>query len=275
MKVAFQGTHGAYSEVALKKFYGEDVESRGFKLSEEVFEAVLAGEVDQAILPVENSIIGNVAINSDLLYQKDLQIIGEAYLVIHHCLLSLPGTKLEEIKEVESHPVALEQCRQFLNRHHMTPLPGFDTAGAAKELSKLRQKNKAVISSSLCSQMYGLEILQEKIQNTRLNQTRFLVFVKEENVPKDIKREKVSLAFEAGHQPGSLLRCLQIFAAHSLNLTKLESRPDQENPFQYRFFVDFSGDLTAENVKAAMVSLGHIAKSVKIFGNFPNGEIFS
>jgi len=168
MKVAFQGTKGAYSELALYKFFGEmHAKPLGFDLSEEVFQALEEGEVQYAILPVENSIVGNVAINTDLILSHDFYVIGEVYQEINHCLLALPGVTLEQIKTVHSHPVAHAQCHDFLTRHKITPIPAFDTAGACENLVKKNLKHEATIASALCAKYYGLNIVEDSIQKVQ------------------------------------------------------------------------------------------------------------
>ena len=166
MRVAFQGTAGAYSEIALRKFFGTDPEIKvsGFDHSEQVIEALLEGEVDRAILPVENSIVGNVSVNMDLLYAQNVWAIGEVFIPIKHCLLAKQGVKLKDIKIVSSHPIALAQCRDFLNRHHIEARPEFDTAGASKLLNTNGHEHEATIASSLCAKYYSLNIVEDHIQ---------------------------------------------------------------------------------------------------------------
>ncbi|MCB9062655.1 MAG: prephenate dehydratase [Halobacteriovoraceae bacterium] len=271
MKVAFQGTRGAYSEMALKKFFShhDNIEVHGFDLSEHVCEAVRDGEVDYGILPVENSIVGSVTINIDMFYEYQIYAIGEVYLRINHCLLGLPGAKTEEIKKVYSHPIALGQCRDFLTRHKIESEYFYDTAGAAKMLFEKQDSQLGTISSSLCSEIYGLNIIEEGIQKVKENITRFLVFVDKHKVIPDVRKEKTSLAFSTKHHPGALLNCLQSFASHNINLTKLESRPIIENPFEYIFFVDFSSSIDDKNVKDCLNELEKDAKDIKILGSYP------
>lgn len=273
MKVAFQGTKGAYSEVAINEYFNEDVESIGFELSEQVCEALEANEVAMGVLPVENSIVGNVNINMDLLLQHNFFAIGEYFLKIKHHLLALPGTKLEQIEKVHSHPIALSQCRDFLNRHNMRSVPDFDTAGACMLLRERGHTTEATIASSLCEEYYGLEIIEDNIQKVETNFTRFLVFVKEDKIPESLNQEKTSIALKTKHHPGALLNCLQVFKNFNINLTKLESRPIPENPFDYIFFIDFTGALTDPYIQMALKKLKDDAAHVKILGSYPAGKI--
>lgn len=270
-KVAFQGARGAYSEMALLKFFNKEVEPVGFDLSEQVCEALEESEVNFAILPVENSIVGNVSINLDLLYKHNFFAIGEVYLPIQHCLLVNPGTKLKNIKSAYSHPIALSQCRDFLNRHSIKACPDFDTAGACKLLKERGHENEATIASRLCADVYDLEVLEDHIQKVQNNVTRFLIFIRESDVSSEYKQEKTSLAFTTKHKPGALLNCLQEFKRFDLNLTKLESRPVPENPFAYIFYVDFIGALADENVHACLETLKYDTETIKILGSYPQG----
>ena len=273
MKVAFQGKRGAYSEMAIRSHFQEGAIATGYDLSEEVCDALENNAVSIGVLPVENSIVGNVAINVDLLLQHNFFIIGEIYLPIKHCLLVKVGTKLEDIKIAKSHPIALAQCHDFLVKNNIKGIPEFDTAGSSELLSRDKHiTDQATISSSLSAEYYGLEILNNTIQKVETNFTRFVIFVKEENIPKSLKQEKSSIAFSTNHNPGSLLQCLEEFANHGLNLTKIESRPIPENPFMYTFFVDFLGSIHDQNVKDCFQKLKKSTKSIRIFGSYPKAE---
>jgi prephenate dehydratase len=273
MKVAFQGKRGAYSEMAIRSYFQEGAVASGYDLSEEVCQALEDGEVAIGVLPVENSIVGNVAINLDLLLQHHFFIIGEIYLPIKHCLLARKGTQISDIKTVRSHPIALAQCHDFLVKNKIKGIPEFDTAGSSELLSKNEHINdEGTISSSLSAEYYNLEILDDNIQKVEANFTRFVVFVKEENIPETLRQEKTSIAFSTNHNPGALLHCLEEFSNHGLNLTKIESRPIPENPFMYTFFVDFLGSIHDENVKDCLIKLKKSTNSIKIFGSYPQAK---
>ncbi|MBC96812.1 MAG: prephenate dehydratase [Halobacteriovoraceae bacterium] len=272
MKVAFQGEKGAYSEVALRNFFNEEVEAIGYELSEEVTDALLNKEVAMAILPVENSIVGNVNVNLDLLYKHPLFAIGEVYQNIHHHLLANKGAKIEELTKAYSHPIALAQCRNFLNKNSIQPVADYDTAGSCKLLKERGTLNEAAIGSYLCAETYGLEILSDDIQETQNNITRFLALVREEEIPESLLQTKTSIAFSANHRPGALLDCLQIFKKYNINLTKLESRPIPEDPFQYIFFVDFLSGIKESNTIQCLQELNQDAHHVKVLGSYPKGH---
>lgn len=271
MKVAFQGVRGAYSEVAAKKHFGA-CEAVGFPFSEQVFEAVDSGAADAGILPVENSIAGPVAVNTDLFLKSETFATAEVYLRIEHCLLGVPGASLRDVWTAFSHPVALAQCREFLNKNGIKAVAEYDTAGSAELVAGRGRKGEAAIAPKGCAEAYGLTVLAENIQSARDNFTRFLAFTRADKVPADLKMEKTSLAFTAHHRPGALLDCLKRFADHGINLTKLESRPIPENPFEYFFLVDVMGGLKDEALSAALKELERDAHKVKVLGSYPLGQ---
>lgn len=270
MKIGYQGIKGAYSEDAIKKQY-DDVAAIGYNLPEDVIEAVKLGKVDAGVLPFENTIAGSLAIHYDLMFKEDMFIIGEIILNIHHNLLIAKGNKLENIKVVYSHPHALEQCRDYLKKHNLKPVPKFDTAGAAKIIKESDRIDEAAIASESCAEIYGLDILEKSIETNKNNFTKFFVFVKKENIPKDLKQEKTSIVFKTKHYPGALVDALQRLAKNDINLTKLESRPVPENPWEYRFFADFEGGLEDKNVKTAISEMEAISE-LKVLGSYPKGK---
>jgi prephenate dehydratase len=269
LKVAFQGVRGAYSEAALLRHFGADVEAVGFAFSEQVFDAVEQGRADAGFVPVENSIAGSVGVNTDLLLERKVFAVAESYLPIEHCLLGVAGTRLEDVRTVRSHPIALAQCRDFLNARGLIAVPEYDTAGSAELVAARKTPGEAAIASRRCADVYGLGVLADNIQSAAVNITRFLAFVREAESPAGLKREKTSLAFSVHHHPGALLECLKLFADHAINLTKLESRPIPSNPFEYSFFVDFLGGTDDVSVQAALAELGRSARHVKVLGSYP------
>ncbi|MFI5360816.1 MAG: prephenate dehydratase [Elusimicrobiota bacterium] len=269
MKVAYQGVRGAYSEAALVSHFGPEVEPVGFAFSEQVFDAVESGEAGLGFVPVENSIAGSVGANTDLLLERKVFAVAESYLPIEHCLLGRPGSRLEDVKSVRSHPIALAQCRNFLNARGLLAVPEYDTAGSAEMVAARGTPGEAAIASRRCASVYGLVVLAENIASAAVNITRFLAFARPQDVPAGLAREKTSLAFSVHHRPGALLECLKLFADHAINLTKLESRPIASNPFEYSFFVDFLGGTEDVAAKAALAELALSARHVKILGSYP------
>lgn len=272
MKVAYQGMPGAYSEAGLLRHFGAAAEPLGFAFSEQVFDAVEDGRADFGFVPVENSIAGSVGVNTDLLLERKVYAVAEAYLPIDHCLLGLPGETVDGLTAVYSHPIALAQCRDFLNARLLKAVPEYDTAGAAELVARRRLPGEAAIASRRCAEVYGLSVLSEDIQSVKGNFTRFLAFRREGDVVPGGRLEKTTLAFAVHHHPGALLECLKLFADHSINLTKLESRPIASDPFEYSFFVDILGGAGDAAVAAALGELRAAARHVKVLGSYPLAE---
>ncbi|MAG91563.1 prephenate dehydratase [Candidatus Woesearchaeota archaeon] len=272
MKVAFQGIKGAYSESAIYKHFGKDAEAIGYDLSEEVFDAVLNNKVDFGLLPFENTIAGSVVVNYDLLLNNDVSLIAEVFFQIKHNLLSHKGSKLDNLKSVYSHPHALEQCREFIKKNKLKAVPEYDTAGAAKIVKERNNVGEAAITSEFCAEIYGLDIIEKDIETNKSNSTKFFVFVKSDKVPKNIKKEKTSISFKTKHYPGALINCLQRLAKHGLNLTKLESRPVPENPWEYIFYADFEGGTNSQKVKLALSEMEAACTLLKVLGSYAKGK---
>lgn len=272
MKIAYQGIKGAYSEAAIYKHYGKKVEVVGYEAFEDVFEAVKKGEVDIGFLPFENTIAGSVVRNYDMLLKEDVYVIGEVFFKITHNLLSHKGSKIENIKTAYSHPHAIEQCREFLKKHKIRAIPEYDTAGAAKLVKERNKKEESAIASSLCAEIYDLNIIARGIETSKNNTTKFFALVKKEDVPINLKKEKTSIAFKTKHYPGALVNCLQRLSKNNINMTKLESRPIPENPWEYVFYLDFYGGIEDENVKLALSEMEATAVFIKVLGSYPKGE---
>ncbi|BBO76273.1 prephenate dehydratase [Desulfosarcina widdelii] len=272
MKVAFQGEHGAYSEVALYEHFGNDVEAVGCDAFDDVFELVNNGEVTYGFIPVENTIAGTVVENYDLLFANEVFVIAEAYLPVRHTLLAKKGARLEDIKEAFSHPHALKQCKAFLKSKDIRMMATYDTAGAAKAVASGDRMDRAAIASELCAEIYDMEALERNIQSNSSNTTRFFVIAKKENVPENHTTGKTTVAFKTRHYPGALVDCLKIFQKYKLNLTKLESRPIPENPWEYVFYAAFEAGIDDDEVKAAIGELTLHAVFVKLLGSYPKAE---
>jgi prephenate dehydratase len=272
MKIAFQGIRGAYSEMALHQHFGKQAESVSCESFDEVFDAVNSGAAAFGLIPVENTIAGTVVENYDLLFANDIFVIGEAYLPIRHTLLAKKGARLENIKEALSHPHALKQCKAYLKSKNIKMVPSYDTAGAAQAVAAGDRMDCAAIASALCAEIYDMEVLERDIQTNSSNTTRFFVIAKKENVPADQKTGKTTVAFKTRHYPGALVDCLKIFQKYSLNLTKLESRPIPENPWEYVFYAAFEAGIDSDEVKSAIGELTLHALFVKLLGSYPKAE---
>jgi prephenate dehydratase len=267
--VAFQGEHGAYSEEACRLHFGPEVETLPCRTFEEIFGAVDAGQADYGAVPVENSTAGSINKSYDLLLDHDLKVHGEILLRVRHNLLTIPGNAAA-ITQVRSHPQALAQCESYLNRRKLAAVPWYDTAGSAKDLAAAPVAGVAVIASKLAAEVYGLEIIDEGIEDMPNNYTRFFVVGKGD--PSRSDRCKTSLVFAVPNTPGSLYHALGEFATRQVNMTKLESRPRRNRPWQYVFYADLDGHWQDANISAAVVGLLNRAAFVKLLGSYPAAQ---
>lgn len=269
--IAFQGERGAFSEEAARKFLSADADFLPLATFPEVFAAVEAGAAGHGIVPVENSLVGSIHQNFDLLLKHDLFIIGEQNLRIEHCLIAHRGATLEQLTEVRSHPVALEQCKEYLLEHpRLQPHVEYDTAGAVKLVKEKNLKHSAAIAGAYAAELYGMQILASAIQDEPDNYTRFVVLSKTPAVRG--ARSKTSIVFALKNLPGALFKALSVFAQRDLDLTKIESRPLRKRPWEYYFYLDFVGhgdDIAAKN---AIAHLMEITTYLKILGSYPAAE---
>ena len=232
----------------------------------EVFDGVEDGEADQGMLPVENAIAGSVTRSYELLMDRDLRVQAEVILRVRHMLVAAPHTPMSDLKKARSHPQALAQCRQYLLRHSLEPVPSFDTAGSARDLAQHPEPDTAAIASALAAELYGLQILDRDIADLPFNYTRFFVLGTED--PPRAQRSKTSLIFAVRHSPGALYHCLGEFASRNINLTKIESRPRRNQPWQYLFYLDFEGHWQDPPCEAALLGLLRRASFVKMLGSY-------
>ncbi|RLB32756.1 MAG: bifunctional chorismate mutase/prephenate dehydratase [Deltaproteobacteria bacterium] len=258
--VAFQGEHGAFGEVASRVWNSEliPVPCPEFR---QVLEGVESKLYDYGIVPVENSLGGSVEQVNRLLINTELSVVGAVELPIHLCLLAPPGTDYREIRKVYSHPQALAQSRNFLLRNKLEPVEYSDTAGAAKMLAEERLKRSAAIASKLCAQLYNLEIIKENIEDLDRNLTRFLLLSREKSGEQG---KKCSIIFSTEHKAGTLFRVLEVFASESINLTRIESIPNE--PGNYAFFLDFEGSDRDLKVVQALEKIAERTTDLKMLG---------
>ena len=266
-RVAFQGVAGAYSEEAIRQYFGPDVESVPCRTLDELLPAVEHGDADYGMMPVENAVAGSVARSYELLMEHDLRAYGEVILQVRHMLMAPAGTKLDDIRVVRSHPHALAQCQRYLSRHGLRAEPSFDTAGSARDLVANPEPGIAAIASALASDLYGLEILDRDIQDYSFNYTRF--FILSLDAPPRAQRNKTSVVFTTPHHPGALYECLGEFAKRRINLAKIESRPRLNRPWQYIFYLDFEGHAQDPECEAALMGLLRRSSFVKFLGSYP------
>lgn len=266
-RIVFQGTEGAYSQAAMEKYFGKDINSVHVQTFRDAMEAIEEGSADFAVLPIENSSAGAVSEVYDLLVEFENYIVGEVILPIHHTLAGLPGTKLEEIERVYSHPQALMQCAKFLDEYReWQQISVANTAVAAKKVLEDQVKTKAAICSAYAAEYYGLEVLVDEINFSESNSTRFIVVTNQKIFLKEA--QKISICFELSHESGSLYHLLSHFIYNDLNMTKIESRPVEGRNWEYRFFVDFDGNMADGAVKNAIRGLREEAVNLKILGNY-------
>lgn len=265
--IAFQGEHGAYSDMACRSVF-PDLETIPCDSFDQAFNSVMDGASDLAMIPVDNTIAGRVADVHHLMPKGDLFIIGEHFQTINHMLLGLPGAKIEDIKHVHSHVHAIPQCRKFLNSHRLKSNVHADTAGAAREISNVKDPAHAAIASELAAKIYNLDILERDIENQSRNVTRFLILSKEPHFPEmDEDDIMTSLLFEIRNIPASLYKAMGGFATNGISMTKLESYVD-ENFQAARFFCDLEGHPESPAFERALEELGFFAKDVKLLGTY-------
>lgn len=266
--VAFQGEHGAYSEEAVRQHFGESAEALPCAAFEEIFESVESGRANYGMVPVENSTAGSINKSYDLLLEHDLKVHGEVLVRVRHNLLTIPGGA-GEIREVRSHPQALAQCENYLNRHRYKAVTWYDTAGSAKDLAATPTAGVGVIASYLAAQYYNLEIVERGIEDFQHNYTRFFVVGEGDAPRKAGERYKSSLVFVVPERPGTLFAALGEFARRKINLTKIESRPRRGRLWQYVFYLDCDGHWQDPSVSEAIMHLLNQAVFVKLFGSYP------
>lgn len=268
--VAFQGERGAFSEDAVLRFFG-NVELLPCRTLRDVFEAVTEDRADFGVVPVENSQAGSINETYDLLLRFDLNIYGELALEVNHCLMAPPGESLTTIKTVYSHPQALAQCEEFLRKLNAEIVPSYDTAGSAKMIKEKSLVHCAAVASRRVAQIYNMQILAEDIQTIPDNYTKFFFISREkaEYAPQN----KTSLVFATKNAPGALYDCLGAFATRGLNLTKLESRPSRDRPWEYVFYVDFDGHMKDDICKQALEDLNEKTSFLKIIGSYPKNVV--
>ena len=272
MKVGYQGVKGAFSEGAVKKFFkGEEYEDIGYSDFISIFEDLESGKLDYAMIPVENTTTGIIARTYDHFQNYNVSIVGELVLPIRECLIVNPGTGIEDIKEVYSHPEALSQCQGlFVKYPQMTSCAYEDTALSVGYIKENGDKSKAALASELAAEVYGMEVLIPNVQDSDVNMTRFLCLTVTDDYPDDA--DKVSIRMVTAHKPGALFNALGIFASLGINVLKLESRPIFGRVFEYCFYLDFAGNMKDPNVKEALRRLEYDCSELDVFGNYKAAE---
>ena len=266
-KVVYQGVPGAYAYAAMINFFGRDVDNFNVSTWRDAMEAVKNGKADYAVLPIENSTTGIVADVYDLLQEYDNYIIAETYVKIEHLLLGLPGTNLDNVTAVYSHPQGLMQCDRFLDTHKdWQRISQANTAVAAKMIFQEHNKTHVAIASKEAAEIYGLDVLKSGIADQDNNTTRFVIVTKTRKFVKDAK--KTSIVFETANEAGTLYNLLSHIIYNGLNMNKIESRPIEGRQWEFRFFVDFEGNIDDPRVMNALRGIQEEAKAIKLLGNY-------
>ncbi|MGB5367237.1 MAG: prephenate dehydratase [Polyangiales bacterium] len=273
LRVGYQGSEGAYSELAAKHHFagaGKPIRCVGYHSFRQMLEALKAKELDFAVLPIENSIAGSINESYDLLAKMGLSLVGEEFQPIAHCLIGAADVAVTDIRRVYSHPVALAQCGEFLETLQDCHVEAFaDTAMSVAKVKHDADPTQAAIASEQAAALHGLPILRREIADHPENYTRMVVVASE---PAHYEREvpcKTSLIFSTIHEQGALARCIAIFAKRGLNLTKIESRPKPDTPFEYIFYVDFEGNIDRETTQAALHDLDEVTTFLTVLGSYP------
>lgn len=271
-KVGFQGESGSYSEASARIQYPDPSYSFiPFRSFRELFDGVENSVVDLAVVPIENSTEGSINETYDLLVEKPLYAIGEIYQKIHHCLIIDKNSSPDEISVVYSHPQALAQCRKYIQKKHLESIPMYDTAGSVKFIKETHNTSAAAIASKHAAQIYDMKVVEEDIEDNSNNFTRFLIISKSYDMKAD--DNKISVIFSIPHAPGSLYSILQEFALRNINLTRIESRPTKNIPWEYYFFVDLEGNVNDDKISASLLSVKSATIFFKLLGSYKKDEM--
>ena len=265
-RVVFQGAEGSYSQAAMEQYFGNSVDSFHVDTFRDAMESLEEGRCDFAILPIENSTSGSINEVYDLLVEYEHYIVGQQIIKIEQCLMALPGTRVEDIRTVYSHPQSLLQSAKYLSQHSWQQISMQNNAFAAKKVSDDKDRTQAAIAGEYAASVYGLEVLAKGINQEKNNSTRFIIVSNQKIFQKDAGH--ISICLELPHESGALYHILSHFIFNNLSLTKIESRPIEGKNWEYRFFIDFEGNLADSAVVSALRGLREEARNVKILGNY-------
>jgi len=268
MRLAYQGEPGAYSEAAALHYGGAQTETLPCKTFDEVFEAVVKQRATHGVVPLENSIGGTIHRNYDLLLEHELAVTGEVELDVVHCLQALPGTTVADVKVVYSHPQALAQCERYLRDLGVSVEAVYDTAGGAKLIAEQKQAGAAALASRRAAEVFGLEVLQEAVQDFEFNITRFAII----GGTPAADANKTTIVFALPSTPGALFKALSVFALRDINLTKLESRPIRGRPWEYLFYVEVEARRDDLLCARALTHLAEFARWTRVLGTYKGAD---
>lgn len=274
-KIAIQGIKGSFHHQVVKEYFSENVDIDECLSFEELIDSLIAGKSDQAVMAIENSIAGPIIPNYALIDKNNLHIIGEHYLNIQQNLMALKGQKIEDIREVHSHPMALLQCMDFLKQYpNIKLVEDKDTAETARRIQEKQLTGIAAIASVTASEMYDLDIIALSIQTIKNNMTRFVIIKKQNSFLPESEINRASVKFELDHKRGSLAAVLNVMSDCKLNLTKIQSLPKIETPWKYSFFVDVTFEKYEDFAKAKAL-LNIMAEYFKVLGEYKNTKPLS
>jgi len=271
MKVFYQGEPGCFSHIAAQKVF-PNAEKKGVSSFEAVVKRVLSEKNSIGILPMENTLIGKISSNYDLLLKYSVNVVREIIIRVRFYLMTLPEVEPDKIKQVWSHPAALEQCKNYISKKGYEPVAIYDTAGGAKLLRERGTKNVAILADKSVAERYKLKIIDREIEDNDNNYTRFFVISNGKKRLKKGEKIKTSIVFGVKNVPGILFKCLSVFALRNINLCSIESRPIHGKPWEYLFFIDFEGDIKEERCKMAIEGLKEIVNFIKILGTYGSLE---
>ena len=267
IRVVYQGVEGAYSHAALQAFFGDQTDSFHVRRFRDAMEAIADGSADYAVLPIENTTAGIVADNFDLLVDFENYIVAEQIIPVEHVLMAYPGTRIEDVKTVYSHPQALSQCDILFTQHPDWKAAAYDnTALAARKIAEDRRKDEAAIGSLFAARLFHLDVLKEHVNDLDANETRFMIVTNQRVFVKGAG--KITICFELPHSTGTLFNILSNFFFNDVNMTHIESRPIPGRNWEYRFFIDFEGNLNDTSVRSALRGIRQEAINMKILGNY-------
>jgi prephenate dehydratase len=272
LRVAFQGERGAFSEEAAVQFFSGQIELVPRPSFEALFSAIDDGVADVILAPIENSLAGTVQRSCDLLLARKLTIQGEVVIPIMMCLIGAPGARWEDIHSVESHPVALAQCENFLSEHpHIRRIVAEDTAGSVRNIVQGKDVSRAAIAGIYAAGFYGGVVLREHVEDHRENYTRFLLLSRSMEIPRGAN--KLSLVLHLAHRPGSLHAALGPFAKRRIDLLRIESRPIQGRPWEYRFYLELAASTQDPEARAALEELRARGNEIAVLGCYVSAQI--
>jgi chorismate mutase/prephenate dehydratase len=268
--VAFQGELGAYGEEAAFQFFGPLIQVKPRESLDDVFKVVEQGETQFGVVPIENSLEGSISRVYDLFLDSSLKVCGETELRVSHCLIASPEAQLGSIKRVYSHPQALAQCRAFLKHLDCELIPTYNTAASVKMIKEQGITDGGAVASARAAEIYGMKVIAKEIEDNPNNFTRFFILSKQDSPPSG--EDKTSIVFSVKHKPGTLYEFLRELAGRNINLTKIESRPTRQKPWEYNFYLDFEGHREDKLSREILENLERVSLFVKVLGSYPKAR---